>query len=441
MWRFITSLLWLATVAGVEPLWTLSWNAPFLSSSSGYGSEATSFLVGLNASLNHEQWKLAAGLAHGDGVDYEYIESLPQSIYQLFLSADRNQRGLAGTPSIVICHSEPGAWSVPEPLYQSPNACPPPVLDGTYSYQIGRTMFETDRLPSGWESRLNQMDEIWVPTAHHRRIFESHGVNKPVVVVGQGIDVDFWDPSTVNPLEWSSQVDDTKGACSDDDFKFLSVFKWEPRKGPELLLKGFWRAFPNGRGACLVIVTSLYHEDPHRVKNELKKYWNESLDNINDTYDATPRGVVLLTGLSLQNLVRLYRTVDAFVLPTRGEGWGRPYMEAMSMGLPVIATNWSGPTEFIHDDVGYLLPIRKDLVDANLSSFPGHRWADPDMEELVRLLQHLPQHRDEAQDIGKRAREHIVTNWSNVAVAKLVSSHLERLVRTLEPASLDTTEL
>jgi glycosyltransferase involved in cell wall biosynthesis len=47
--------------------------------------------------------------------------------------------------------------------------------------------------------------------------------------------------------------------------------------------------------------------------------------------------------------VSLYRSVDAFVLPSRGEGWGRPYMEAMSMGLPVIATNWSGPTEFVNE--------------------------------------------------------------------------------------------
>lgn len=41
---------------------------------------------------------------------------------------------------------------------------------------------------------------------------------------------------------------------------------------------------------------------------------------------------------------RFYKAGDAFVLPTRGEGWGRPHVEAMSMGLPVISTNWSGIT-------------------------------------------------------------------------------------------------
>ncbi len=37
---------------------------------------------------------------------------------------------------------------------------------------------------------------------------------------------------------------------------------------------------------------------------------------------------------------RFYASGDAAVLPTRGEGWGRPHVEAMSMALPVIATNW-----------------------------------------------------------------------------------------------------
>jgi glycosyltransferase involved in cell wall biosynthesis len=48
--------------------------------------------------------------------------------------------------------------------------------------------------------------------------------------------------------------------------------------------------------------------------------------------------------LPLMNLPRLYTGADAFVLPSRGEGWGRPHIEAMAMGLPTIATNWSGNT-------------------------------------------------------------------------------------------------
>ena len=54
--------------------------------------------------------------------------------------------------------------------------------------------------------------------------------------------------------------------------------------------------------------------------------------------------ILLEDELPLMDLPRLYKGADAFVLPSRGEGWGRPHIEAMSMGLPTIATNWSGNT-------------------------------------------------------------------------------------------------
>lgn len=39
-----------------------------------------------------------------------------------------------------------------------------------------------------------------------------------------------------------------------------------------------------------------------------------------------------------RDMPKLYAAVDAFVLPTRGEGWGRTITEAMCMELPVIGT-------------------------------------------------------------------------------------------------------
>ena len=50
------------------------------------------------------------------------------------------------------------------------------------------------------------------------------------------------------------------------------------------------------------------------------------------------------------------------MLPSRGEGWGRPHVEAMAMGLPVIATNWSGITAYLDEEVGY--PIQASACGA-----------------------------------------------------------------------------
>lgn len=86
---------------------------------------------------------------------------------------------------------------------------------------------------------------------------------------------------------------------------------------------------------------------------------------------------------------RLYKRADAFVLPSRGEGWGRPHLEALSMGLPVIATNWSGPTEFLTQDNAYPLPVAKDLVPVPDGPFRGHLWADPSVPDLRQLMRRV----------------------------------------------------
>ena len=53
----------------------------------------------------------------------------------------------------------------------------------------------------------------------------------------------------------------------------------------------------------------------------------------------------------------LYRAADCFVLPTRGEGFGRPLLEAMAAGVPVIATRWGGHTDFLDDQHAYLVEV------------------------------------------------------------------------------------
>jgi glycosyltransferase involved in cell wall biosynthesis len=73
----------------------------------------------------------------------------------------------------------------------------------------------------------------------------------------------------------------------------------------------------------------------------------------------------------------LYSLADAFVLPTRGEGWGIPVAEAMAMGLPVIVTNYSGPTEYANEENAYLLPV---------TGLDEYDFAVPDESALVELL-------------------------------------------------------
>ena len=68
--------------------------------------------------------------------------------------------------------------------------------------------------------------------------------------------------------------------------------------------------------------------------------------------------------MSAEQYSGLYCSADVYVMPTRGEGWGMPIAEAMAMGKAVIVTNWSGPADFVNDEVGYLLNYTLSTVGA-----------------------------------------------------------------------------
>lgn len=56
---------------------------------------------------------------------------------------------------------------------------------------------------------------------------------------------------------------------------------------------------------------------------------------------------LLQNDVPMTSLPKLYAQHDAFVIASRGEGWCRPLAESMAAGLPAIATNFSGMTEFM----------------------------------------------------------------------------------------------
>lgn len=102
----------------------------------------------------------------------------------------------------------------------------------------------------------------------------------------------------------------------------------------------------------LVLKTAPYHAT-RTLDEEISELLQSA--GISDAHLA--RLIVKSGHVEQRDMASLYRSADAFVLPSRGEGWGRPHVEAMAMGLPVIATNWSGSTEFLRPDASYPLPI------------------------------------------------------------------------------------
>ena len=90
------------------------------------------------------------------------------------------------------------------------------------------------------------------------------------------------------------------------------------------------------------------------------------------------------------------------------------------MALPIIITNYSGPTAYASEDNAYLLPVREGL---NSEGF-----VEPDGHVLVSLLRHVVAHPQEAREKGRRARA-AMEQVSPRAVASAMAHRLRGLAK------------
>jgi glycosyltransferase involved in cell wall biosynthesis len=182
-------------------------------------------------------------------------------------------------------------------------------------YNIGRTMFETDRLPAGWENRLNFMDEIWVPTPAAKQIFLQAGVEESkLVVLGEAVDTDFFAPMDYRLL--SAQQHAALGLPPSNLLSpygtiFLFVGKFETRKGLLTLFQAYFTAFAGNPDVILLILTSSYHSSED-LYGELSAMLEKSGLGDADLQHSRPR-YLLLTDVKQEGMPYLYSLASALV--------------------------------------------------------------------------------------------------------------------------------
>ncbi|KAL4182878.1 hypothetical protein AMTRI_Chr11g95360 [Amborella trichopoda] len=411
-----------------KPQINVLWMAPFLSGG-GYSSEAWSYVTALEET-GQTNFNLMI-LHHGDQEALDFWDGLPEKTR--LLAQKLYYRGpIPLNQTVIICHSEPGAWY--PPLFLT-LPCPPTGYKEA-AFVIGRTMFETDRLNPEHVARCNKMNSIWVPTDFHISTFLKSGVNPTKIrKIIQPVDVDFF-----NPEKWKPQKIQTLGRLvlgrpnsqkssellpSNADFVFLSVFKWEFRKGWDILLKAYLQEFEASDNVFLSLITNRYHFDED-IGTKIKEF----LENSNMTEPNSGWAPINLIDAHIPQrcLPEIYKGADAFVLASRGEGWGRPIVEAMAMALPVISTNWSGPREYMTEENSYPLPVEGMRVIGE-GPFKGHLWAEPSVNGLRILMRRVWLNGEERERKGKKGREDMVRRFSPHVVARVVVDEILQLLK------------
>ena len=275
--------------------------------------------------------------------------------------------------------------------------------------RIGWFVWETSRVPDSHLQHLRGLDEIWTPTDWGRRVLSESGLqNVPVEVVPEGVDPDVFRPIPRCGVE-------------NQPFRFLAVGKWERRKGFDLLLRAWARAFAANAPVELVLHT--YHtKDPR---------WR--LEHALHSLELGPHAPIRWSRpLPLVSLVLLYNQCDAFVSATRGEAWGLPIFEAMSCAKPVIVPRSGALGELLHES--FVDFVEVDEVPASYgggeASFGGiGRWGEPNIDHLVTLLREAVQDPKRGLELGERGRSQVLDRWTWARSAEIA---FERICETPE---------
>ena len=279
-------------------------------------------------------------------------------------------------------------------------------------YAIGVWFWETNVFPSGAGGE-RFLDEIWVASEYVRHAI-SKQVRIPVHVV----------PLPIEPPA-PTQVSRSELGLP-DGFTFLFTFDFISalRKNATAVVEAYTRAFEPGDGALLVLKSINGRELKPKLLAELEEIAGARPDiQIRDGYVDLPQKNALT------------ERCDCYVSLHRSEGFGLTMAEAMSLGKPVIATGYSGNTDFMDERSAYLVPY--DLVPVPpdwWAHAPGAEWAEPDVAAAAELMRHVFEHRDEARAVGARGRDQLLRQFSLERTAEFISARLADRAPSPSPA-------
>jgi glycosyltransferase involved in cell wall biosynthesis len=265
-------------------------------------------------------------------------------------------------------------------------------IDNRAKRHICYTPFETDGAPASWLLPLRGMDEIWVPSEHNKEAYVKVGLgHKKIVVIPHGVNPLVYNPS-IKPLSYD------RGA-----FNFGSVFDWTERKNPVALLRAYFNAFTQGEDVTLSIRT--FWRFP---LEKTKEYIQSEIQRIKDSFSGRtqfPKVQCWFDTIDESIMANFYKSMDCFVLPTRGEGFGLPLLEAMACGVPTVGPAIGGNREFMNDDNSFLVNGSMVMIDnaqflRQQPQYAHQRWFDIDEAELSRAMRWVYDNQEEAKKVA-----------------------------------------
>ncbi len=297
------------------------------------------------------------------------------------------------------------------------NTYPPRFERSAARLGLAWLYWEDSLLPPGWAEGFDAAyDGCLAPTEWVRTVLRRSGAKLPVEIVPPAVQLD--------PALEEGPAADLPTAKA---FRFLAVSSAFPRKGIDVLVRAFAKAFTSADDVALVLKT---FPNPHNTVAR-------QLAAIRSADPHAPEIVHLDEDISPRGLASLYRSTNVLVQPSRAEGFGLPAVEAMLRGLPVVATSATGLADFCTDETCFVVPHRWEPSESHFG-IDGAEWAEPDEDVLAGILRGLASGalRNEAEKKARAAKDLVSERFSPRAVARAAEGAIDRLWERRRPLSI-----
>jgi glycosyltransferase involved in cell wall biosynthesis len=251
---------------------------------------------------------------------------------------------------------------------------------------VGYWAWELPVAAPSWKEGLRFVHDIWVPSHFTAAALESLAPGR-VRVVPHPVAASPPVPSALTRADFGLPADACVVLTS---FSLASSFV---RKNPLAAIAAFRAAFGTQPNRILVLKVS--HAD----------HWPADLALLRAAIADAPNIRLETRLLPAADSHALTACADMVLSLHRSEGFGLVPAEAMLLGKPVIATDWSGTTDFIDQQSGVPVPYR--LVPARdprgVFEAPGAVWAEADVGQAAASLMDLAARPERRLALGQAA--------------------------------------
>jgi glycosyltransferase involved in cell wall biosynthesis len=278
------------------------------------------------------------------------------------------------------------------------------------AYRILVPFWELSSLPDAWLSAIDAVDEIWAPSRFIQTTLAKK-VRKPVLYMP--LMLEFERPPCIDRRQLGLPSRSFLFFFAFDYFSFLE------RKNPMAVVKAFKRAFRgdrNGRSVQLVLKTMNGDVVP------------DSGQALREAIQGDPDIILIEKTLTREETLALIGVCDAVVTLHRSEGVGLLVAEAMVLGKPVVATDYSATTELVTPDTGW--PVDYRLTPVQEGMYPFHEeqvWADADIDHAAWQMRCVVEDQSEVERRVAAARALISREYGVKAVARRQLDRLRRI--------------